>query len=446
MISNDTAAVVFCIAASVALGLMLTTTAGHGLIGPVGSAVLFVLLLWDIRLVVPLLIVMLPFGPKYQMSFGNLYVSTVILVIAYAAWAVRMPVARRGFSLRVNGVLLWALALIVTFALSSLQSYAHLIQDRSAFLKFIQFLLYTGIVVMVYQMDFSRSQIKYLLVAVLLTGVAEGIIGSVQWITRPGFYVHGTIDYGHNLFAAYVTFTLLLMLGVVIETRRWAVRLAGIGALAVMMYSLVFAFSRTAYVSLAVSFATFAVVPMSRVKRIVVPAVALATAAIIVTAVPLSVLQRMEDVVNTATGESVALSYKYRTMLWRDALGHFLESPLIGQGAWAYGLQDNFFVKAGAEAGLLGLGSFLILIWVILRASRKVAAARPRDDVVRGVTVGLLPAAVGTLIVFNLAGDFMTTTRSIGVFWIALALLLRYDSSPEDGPRAAQPVAASASP
>jgi putative inorganic carbon (HCO3(-)) transporter len=438
--SSNPAAVVLCVAASVALGLMIGTTAGRQMIGPVGSVVLFVLLLWDIRLVVPLLIFMLPFGPKYPMAFGNLYVSTVILIITYAAWVVRMPATRRGFSLRWNGVLLWALALIVTFALSSLQNLDHLLHNQPAFLKFVQFLLYTGIFVLVYQMDFSRSQIRYMLVAVLLTGVAEGVIGSVQWITHPGLYVHGTIDYGHNLFAIYMAFVILLMLGVVTETRKWAVRLAGIAALAVMVYSLVFAFSRTAYVAMLVSFATFALVPMSRAKRIIIPTATLALAAILILVVPLTVFQRMGDIVHTATGANVAVSYKVRTVLWRQAFSDFLKNPLIGRGAWAYGMQDNFFVKAGAEAGLLGLGSFLVLIWVILRASWRSAAAHPRDDVVRGVAVGFVPATVGCLIVFNITGDFMTVSRFIGVFWIALALLLRYMSDYE-GPSAGAPAA-----
>jgi O-antigen ligase len=306
-----------------------------------------------------------------------------------------------------------------------------LLADVPSLLKQVQFVLYTGLFILVYQLEFTQSQIKTLLVAILLTGVVEGIIGSLQWMTHPGLYAIGTIDYGHNLFAAYVTFLAVVMVGVALETRNLAGRLGAIAGVAVMIYSIVFSFSRTAYVSLLVSFVAFAAMPVSRVKRVIVPTACLAVAIITLVVAPRTVVQRMQDIVHTATGEYVALSVKFRLQAWHAALHGFAQSPLIGKGAGAFGIEDNFFIKAAAEAGLLGLGAFVALIWIVLRASWRVARSGLRDNVMRGIAVGFVPAAIGGLIVFNLAGDFMGVHRFMGMFWMVLALMLRYAAGEE---------------
>jgi O-antigen ligase len=427
--TRDHAAAALPVAAGLAVGLLLGTRQGLGLVGAVGAVVLFLILVWDLRFVVPLLAVMLPFGPRFEMGFGNLYLSTAILLIAYLAWAVRTPALREGLVFKYDAVVLGVIALMGAFVLSSLQNYAILLSEKTAMLKFIQFLLYTGLFVMVYQMDFARRDIRRLFILILVAGFFEGLVGAMQWVTRPGLYVAGTFDNEHNLYASYAAFMAVVFLGVTLESRRAVVRLAGVLALAVILYSIVFSFSRTAYISLLTSLLMFAFLPVSRAKRMGVPAAGLAAAAGVILIVPASVADRMRNIMETATGQYVALSYRYRVIMWKQALKDFTESPLLGKGAWAYELRDNFFVKAGAEAGIVGLGTFLILVFFILRALRRSAAYPFGDDFMRGVAVGFFPAAFGSLVVFNLAGDFLAVHRFIGVFWIGLALLLRYTSA-----------------
>lgn len=414
--------------AALAAGLLLGTRAGMGIIGPVGGVALFLLFVWDLRLTVPLLIVMMPFGPKYPMSFGNLYLSTAILVIAYVALAVRIPLIKNGLTLRYNGVVLAVAGLMAAFALSTLQNYTVLLSNMTALLRFIQFLLYTGFFVVVFQMDFTRYEIKVLLILTLLVGVAQGVVGALQWINRPGLYVLGTIGQ-HNLFAVYEALIAVLLIGVLLETRNTLVRLASLVGIGIALYSLTFSFSRTAYVSLLVSSLVFLIMPISRLKRLLVPGTALAAGALALVTVPSSVAERARNIIETATGQYVALSFRYRLRMWRIAIDDFSESPLFGKGAWAYKLRDNFFVKALAETGIIGFAAFLILILVILRVSWRGLANPPQDDFVRGIAVGFLPMAVGTLVVFNLAGDFMSIHTTMGTFWIVLALLLKYRSA-----------------
>ena len=73
------------------------------LVGLAGVA-FFLLLVWDIRVVVPILIPLLPFGPKFPLPFGNLYLATVVVIITLAAWVWRAPLRRTPFSIPRNPV------------------------------------------------------------------------------------------------------------------------------------------------------------------------------------------------------------------------------------------------------------------------------------------------------------------------------------------------------
>lgn len=430
---KDAVAIAACAFAALGVGLLFGTRPGLEWLPFLGAVVLFLVLVWDIRLIVPILVVSLPFGPKFAMGFGNLYLSTVILIIAYLAFAVRAPIVREGLCLRYSGVVLGVVGLMGVFVLSALQNYQVLLSDRTAFLKFIQFLLYTGIFVLACQMNFSRREIRAILIFAVVVGVGQGLVGAMQWIARPGLYVAGTFDNEHNLFASYVAFIMILVVGIMLEAKRAAVRLACVASISVMLYAIAFSFSRTAYVSILVSCLAFAAMPIGRIKRLLVPAGSIGIAAVALFLLPVSVLERARNIMETATGQLVALSFKYRLKMWRLAVEDMAESPILGKGAWAYELRDNFFVKVAAEAGILGFVVFLAMVYIILRASWLHAAAPPRDDFMRGVVVAFFPAAVGSLIVFNLAGDFLSLHRFMGVFWIVLALMLQYCSADESG-------------
>ena len=83
-------------------------------------------------------------------------------------------------------------------------------------------------------------------------------------------------------------------------------------------------------------------------------------------------------------------------------------------------------MKVIGENGLLGLVTFIVLLYLVLREEKKLLKLRSGDEVIDGLTLGLFPATLGFLVVFNLAGDFFLIHKLMGTFWIALALILRY--------------------
>jgi O-antigen ligase len=112
--------------------------------------------------------------------------------------------------------------------------------------------------------------------------------------------------------------------------------------------------------------------------------------------------------------------------MWKQVLEDFSQNPLIGRGLWVYYLRDNYYMRVLGETGLVGIAAFAGLLIAILREEWRAIRARTDDDFVRGVAVGLLPATVGCLLVFQLSGDFFVVHRFMGVFWAVLALVLKY--------------------
>ena len=429
IVQRDLPMSLICIGVSIFIGVMAGFALEVNLVAPAAAALLFVLFVWDVRLMLPLFIVLLPFGPKFTMSFGNLYLATAVLMVVYAAYVLRLPLVKRRLAFKYNGISLGLLAFMLVLVVSGLQHVDFLMANRVNALRLIQFLLYTGFFFIVYDLDLSRREMRNLLILVLLAGVGQGLVGAVQWLRYPGFYVAGTFDGIHNHFGAYVAFMIVMLIGVMFRSRRTYSIAASLLSIAVLLYALVFSFSRTAYIALAVSIVVFFFMPIGKKRKVLLGAVAGCSALIGLALIPMAVSRRMLDIYLTLTGRQVALSFFYRIRMWNVALADFARNPLLGRGTYYYDLRDNFYLKVIGETGLLGIVTFIVLLYLILREEKKLLAGRTGDDFIDGMTLGLFPATVGFLVVFNFAGDFFLIHKLMGTFWIILALLLMYHSA-----------------
>jgi O-antigen ligase len=392
----------------------------------IGAVLLFVILMWDLRLAVPLLIVVIPFGPWYTMSFGNLYLATPIAILAFAAWICRNALQPRPFTFPRNPILPALAILFIILALSAIQSLSHLLSQTSELLRFIQFFVYSCIFAMLIQMDLSRGLTRALLVLAIAVGVVEGLVGSSQWISSPGFHVTGTFGFDHSTFAAYVVFICMLLLGILFETGRWTVAFSTLMALGFMLIAVVFSFSRAGYISIVVGAVVLLLLPVSKGRKLLLIGMALAFLVVSYFMVPEDVRVRAHSIYTNLSGREIGMSYRGRLEMWKAAFRDFLDYPILGRGAWSYRLRDNFFFKVLGEAGILGFLAFLYLLYSILKQEWLAIRAGVDDRFVRGVAVGLLPGTVACLIVFNLAGDLFGVHRFMGSYWIVLALTLKY--------------------
>jgi O-antigen ligase len=416
------------VCASVLVGCLYGVGQTRALVALAGTA-LFLLLVWDIRVAALILIPLLPFGPKFPMGFGNLYLATIVVIITLAAWVWRAPFLGAPLRLPRNpvtdGLAFFTAALLV----SSMHNVSFLLANTLYLLRLVQLCLYIGLFLVFLQMSFSRRQIKLLLALILAVGLAEGAVGAWQWLARPGLYVFGTFDYVHTSYAVYLVMIMMLFLGVAIESRKKPVVAVSIAAPVFMLYPLVFSFARAGYVALLSSLAVMLIMPIDKRRKAVLASAIAILAVVAIAVVPHDVVRRAQTIVRNVTGMEIGISFADRLGMWRMALADFARSPLVGAGTWRYGLRDNFFMKVIGESGLLGLTTFMWLLYVILRCELRILRAGIGDPFIRGIAVGLLPATVGCLVIASFSMDLFLTHRFMGTFWLVLALMINYAGS-----------------
>ncbi len=394
----------------------------------IGVVSLFLLLVWDLRLLLPIVLVVGPLGPKFPLSFGNFYLTTGILFIAYAAWLWRSSLVRSGLALIRNPVSDAILIMFASMLCSFMNAPGLVLSAGEHALRVIQFIMYTGIFLLALPMKFSRSEIKALILLALLVAFVEALIGSYQWVTNPGFYVVGTFDFIHNNFAAYMTFMVFLFLGIVLEADSPKIVLLAFVALAFSLYSLTFAFSRSAYVAFAVGLVVTLFLPFKARRRILLLIASIIGVILFIKFVPREVIARAMSIMDVGAGIHRDISFAARLGLWRRALSNFSQSPIFGNGIGTYGLADNFYMKTLAETGIAGLIALILVIRALLRQQWRIVQSRIADSLIRSIAKAFIPGTVAAIIVMNASGDQLMVHRFMGVYWILLSLLMKWSA------------------
>ena len=420
----------FCVVCAIAGASVVLGSAvalGWGLpLAVIGGIALFIALVWDLRVALPILIVMLPLGPRFPMSFGNLYLSSAVLIIVYVAWLWRNALLREPYVICLNRVVIAIAVFLGALVVSSCQNMAYLVANPPSLLRFGQLILYSCLPALILSQHLSRRAIKTLVALALIVGVIEAVVGLALWRFATAFFVHGTFEGGHSDFAVYAVLVTTLFLGVLLEARSRPLAAAVIAAVVVLLVAIGFSFSRGGYAALASSFVCLLAMPAGRSRKIAMASALLAGGAIFVLAGPLHFFNSLKDLVTTLTAKTFPISFVYRLGMWKEALIDFRQHPILGVGTWGYALRDSFYIKVLGEAGIVGLAAFIALLVTILREEWRAIKVCPDRGLMKGVAIGLLPATVGCLVVFELSGDFFVVHRFAGSFWVVLALTLKY--------------------
>ena len=236
--------------------------------------------------------------------------------------------------------------------------------------------------------------------------------------------IKGTFVYlGPNEVAAfYNQYTIVLMSLFFAMKRNWK-KLALAGIIAMNLYSILFLYSRAAYVAFAIGmFFLFAI----RKKILLIPLVLVVV--MWQTFLPGLVKERIEMTTNVY-GE-LDESSERRIMVWQDSLELFNESPLIGVGFGVFrfmgfnlGDTHNIYLKILAEQGLVGITIFLILLIVLFIQGMKLYA---NGDEPLSKALGLgFTISIIVLILNNMFGDRWTYIEVSSFLWVFAALVTR---------------------
>jgi O-antigen ligase len=240
--------------------------------------------------------------------------------------------------------------------------------------------------------------------------------------------IHGTLTLlGANEFASFCVTMALALFAILIAVKLSKVwRALLIMGIACMVLGVLWAYSRTSYVTILLGAAVIVLLWRGRFKLAIPVLLALL---IVPPLLPHSVVERFNDthVDASVADQSTDMRYVFWGIAWREFMHHPLTG--IGYGTFAdanpYGMDaHNFFIRELAEKGLPG---FLITVGMFLSMARigwRAFRDSPHDSLAYALGLGMCgiwPA----LVVTNIWGDRFTYTQMIGYYWVLLALCLK---------------------
>jgi putative inorganic carbon (hco3(-)) transporter len=277
----------------------------------------------------------------------------------------------------------------------------------------------------------TRERIHYLVWVIAMSIGFYGIKGGVFAILTGGDFrvwgPPGTFIEDNNALALALIVTLPLIQYLRINTPTWWIRLGLTGAMGLMILSILASYSRGALIGIAVTLGFMFVKAKRRFLLLLIGGGVLALGLVFA---PAQWYQRMDTIQNYNEDQSVQGRFDAWTFAWKLALDH----PLVG-GGQLVGTDDALFkhyvptapiaraahsiyFEVLGEDGFVGLGLFLILLFVSFRtASRILRLTRDKPELAwaRSLAAMIQVSFIG----YAVTGAFL----SLGFFDLYYALV-----------------------
>jgi O-antigen ligase len=239
--------------------------------------------------------------------------------------------------------------------------------------------------------------------------------------------ISGTLSYlGPNEWGAFHAHYFFVILSIfLVDKLKIIKRILFILAILFSVYSILFSYSRGAYIALMAGLIFISLVK----KRIfVIPLILFFI--FWQSLLPPAVVQRINQT-QTEEGE-LDHSAQTRINLWETGLDIFNLNPLLGIGfntipfvGLEGGFADthNIYIKILAEQGLIGILIFLIILFLSLWYGWKLYK-RADDTFLKGLGLGFVTCIIA-LMITNFFGDRWTYLPIGAYFWVFLGLVVR---------------------
>jgi O-antigen ligase len=237
---------------------------------------------------------------------------------------------------------------------------------------------------------------------------------------------------GENGMGAFQAEFLVFLIGLAAYSKKLLVTI-GIWFVAfTSIYSLLFSFSRGAYVGFMLGFLTVGLVK-NRKLLIVFVVILIGWQGIVPNAVRERVMMTYQN------GQGLDSSAEDRVTIWEDAMKVIDHDPVFGTGfdtyrsmarIGNYGDTHNYYLKVALEMGVIGLLLFLALLFAAGKMAWRLIR-HATDPLLQAIGCGFFAMWVTTLIV-NFFGDRWTFLQVNGFFCVLLGVVARGLVATED--------------
>lgn len=421
------------------------------------AAVLFYLIIRNPELGWFLIVFFLPFErvPSLEIAGVNLKINTLLGFLTLFAWVLALMFNSKKYRVQPNPLIIPLLLFIFALIFSLTQAL-----DFTRAVSVLVFTLFTiTISVLAVNMVYSKETLQKSILILFLSALVVGLFGLFQFggdvvglppsltLLKEGYtsVVFGfprvqAFSMEPLYLANYLLIPLCVGLALAINRidiiKRWWL----VGLMALLLVNFILTVSRGGYAGLVVSLVILGIFFLKKVLTWRNILIGVVTAAVVIYGVAFA-LSRGEtratleflghiQLQDMRRGESV----EGRLMSYKRGLIAFRTSPVFGLGLGNYGpwatdyrdtrptsgwpIVNNQYIELLAETGIVGLGAFVFLIFVLIL--RTFIALKYTSDLFLGsVLIGLLAALAGVLVQYN----FMSTLYIIHI-WVLIGMLV----------------------
>lgn len=338
----------------------------------------------------------------------------------------------------------WVLAYAIYMVVSLFIGYQNVSNTESHFAELKDHLLGVFVLVLVQKSATDWTAVRRIIACTLLPLPYIAKVVWTQHVSVATYHysddlrINGTfLAVSANEFAAFCVTMSVMLFALLLAARlprRW--KLALLMGVSCMVFGVLYAYSRTAYVALILGAVTVVLAWRGRWKMMLP---LLLTAAILPAVLPSSVIERFDS--TTVKESDRDESTEMRIVYWGVAWDNFLHHPVTGTGYHTFHHKEvnpygkdthNLYIRTLTEGGVIGAIMLLGVLFSILRAARRELSRAPTGTVHYGLALGLVGAWMG-LVIGNLFGDRFTYYPMIAYFWLYVALVIKARHLPPEG-------------
>lgn len=381
---------------------------------------------------------------NYASAFASIW-DELLLVVMFLLWGYKWLVQRRRDYFKQSPMDLPIIIFISVMLFMLIVNYADLRISLEGFRAIIQYILWFFVVLQLLKDEKGAKTACLVLVIVAgimaLHGVYQYAIGvemPAGWVDQAEAGVRTrvfSILTSPNIMGSLMTLTAPICLAFVFIGKNKYTKIV-FGLLTFFMVSsLVFTFSRGAWIGFAVAAMVYVLL---KDKRMIIPAIVFAVLVAIL--VP-SVGHRIGYMLSPEYIESSLRGG--RLIRWINGLRILETSPLIGIGLGQFGgavamnnglthvigidvfktfYMDNYYLKTAVESGLIGLCAFIMLMYqVIINSIRTIRITE--DNSYKQLEIGIL-AGLSGVIVHNWVENVFEVPMMASCFWFLVAVMM----------------------
>jgi O-antigen ligase len=310
------------------------------------------------------------------------------------------------------------------------------VKGIAGFFFVLKYFEYVIVFFMVINYVNTPEQAKHLLFCLFFTCFIVSIYGLLQIPAggRVSAPFEGEIG-EPNTFGGYLVFMGALAVALIDYLKDLRVRIGLSLLLVVLLISLLYTQSRASYLAVIPSYLTLSLLSRRRFYLLAVIILALALGPFIL---PRVAKERMGETFSQPEQQGqiqfgrlrLDTSVSARIIGYKEALSDWRKKPILGYGVTGYHFMDAQYPRILVETGIVGLLAFCWLIYELFRLGIN-TWRDARDDLIRGLSVGLTAGLVG-LLVHAIGANTFVIVRIMEPFWLLTGIVFAMTMRDED--------------